>query len=437
MKKILLILLFVCLIFEGLCAQQSLGHCLEHDRKIRIGLVSMGRNNTFHLKPSSNKIEIVDAFYNQLVYRGRADNIKVFASGENKIKVLVDNKRNFSYFTGPLHFTTIGDDEPHVSIRSAARANYSDYRGTIELTFSRSTLFAINQLDVECYLKSVVPREIFTRSADATLQAQAIAARTYIFGNMQRHTRQNYNLCDQVHCQAYSGISSEYPKTSAAVETTAGMVLTFKGDVANTVYHSNCGGILMDARAVWGGAGEKYLISHFDGVSGQRTFCSIGYAIKNGRRVGQLPPKVSQLAVNQLPRNTNRRYHSSFGHRVGMCQDGAIGMGAIGYNKTEILSFYYPGTTLEKMDYILPEETSTYIITSIQQKRMSFDPLEPVKATRILRKERPLNPNSLRTALSIASNVSTKTGSKNFKKFFWSYSVPEISNNSFSVYSND
>jgi SpoIID/LytB domain protein len=40
---------------------------------------------------------------------------------------------------------------------------------------------------------------------------------------------------------------------------------------------------------------------------------------------------------------------AGFGHGVGMCQTGAVGMAETGKNYREILRHYYPGTTLRKL----------------------------------------------------------------------------------------
>ena len=62
----------------------------------------------------------------------------------------------------------------------------------------------------EVTVKSVVPAEISVRAPKSAQEAQAIAARTYAIRNIDRHTKKdNYNLCDSIHCQAYLGTTKE------------------------------------------------------------------------------------------------------------------------------------------------------------------------------------------------------------------------------------
>ena len=81
------------------------------------------------------------------------------------------------------------------------------------------------------YLRGVLPREVVASTwPPATLQAQAVAARTYAaYERAHVPAGRHYDLCDTASCQVYGGASAEYPGTDAAVAATAGQVLTSGG----------------------------------------------------------------------------------------------------------------------------------------------------------------------------------------------------------------
>src|SRR5688572_3097554 len=65
------------------------------------------------------------------------------------------------------------------------------YRGTLTLSVTDTLVRAVNVLDLEAYLRGVVPREIGPRAASerAAVEAQAVAARSYAFARLGNTTR--------------------------------------------------------------------------------------------------------------------------------------------------------------------------------------------------------------------------------------------------------
>jgi hypothetical protein len=217
-------------------------------------------------------------------------------------------------------------------------------------------------------------------------------------------------------------------------------VLAFKDDLANTVYHSNCGGILICSTAAWGGRNVPYLVSHRDGIKGQELFCSLGYKIKRRKDKNlKLPKPVKNIIVRSFPANTKKRHHKNFGHRVGMCQDGAIGMGAIGYTHRQILAFYYPGTALATLKYAIPKRNNleqppqpkpiVIAMKPVEDKILQPDILSftknPTQAAEIL-KARRKNSASVINSLREVSKVKN-TNSGGLKKVYWNSASPDIS----------
>lgn len=126
------------------------------------------------------------------------------------------------------------------------------YRGTFEILATTDGLTAINIVDVEAYLLGVVSSEMRPDYPVEALKSQAIAARTYALKNIGRHKSLGYDLDDTQHCQVYGGVYSEDPRTTQAVQETAGMVLTYNGQLINAEYSSTCGGFTESAEASLG-----------------------------------------------------------------------------------------------------------------------------------------------------------------------------------------
>lgn len=121
-------------------------------------------------------------------------------------------------------------------------------------------LTVINQLNIDDYVKGVVPKEIGADKHEEALKAQAVAARTETLSKLGRHSDDGFDLCATVCCQVYGGMSAETPRTNKAVEDTIGEVITIRERLASTVYHACCGGYTEDASVVWG-SGSEYLVA--------------------------------------------------------------------------------------------------------------------------------------------------------------------------------
>ena len=139
------------------------------------------------------------------------------------------------------------------------RSREGTYRGDIEVVYdSNGTLSAVNALALEHYLEGVVAQEVPLTFHPEALKAQAIIARTYALFTLGKHARQGFDLCDGMHCQQYRGAVSDR-RALEAVRGTAGQVLAYRGYLAETVYHTTCGGFVDDAYRVWRGYLAPYL----------------------------------------------------------------------------------------------------------------------------------------------------------------------------------
>ena len=113
---------------------------------------------------------------------------------------------------------------------------------------TRGLLNVINELNMEDYLRGVVPAEMGPSIYDEVeaLKAQAVAARTYAFRNLNQYGAEGYDICPGPACQAYIGFSGEHELSTRAVTETRGLILTFNGQPVETLYTSTCGGETSD-----------------------------------------------------------------------------------------------------------------------------------------------------------------------------------------------
>jgi stage II sporulation protein D len=265
------------------------------------------------------------------------------------------------------------------------------FRGTLRLLAHDGRLLAINVLDVESYLRGVVPAEMQASWPMEALKAQAVAARSYILAHVD--PTGHYDICATTDCQVYRGADAEHPRTDAAVAETAGLVLTFDGRFARTYYHSDSGGVIASAQEVWG-MSLPYLKAFQDVRSDgphrrweqtldpaviARSLAGTGRSVGAVRRVRVLAlsesGRVARLEIvgdagSLTLQGIDARLQArgwglrstrfqmvgdlvargeGWGHGVGMSQYGARELALAGHSFGQILGFYYPSTALQRV----------------------------------------------------------------------------------------
>lgn len=297
------------------------------------------------------------------------------------------------------------------------------YRGEIEIFISNSGgLSVVNVIDLESYLRGVVPKEIGPRSNREieAVRAQAVAARTYVLARGGGRERGDFDLHSTIADQAYGGRDYEDPISDRAVLETAGLVAFYQGQPIDAYFSSCCGGRTEARQEVWELDPVPYLISVQDTPGGiadlNAAYCnesrdfkwsatwdgdeildlvrrylpdlastpvrgSVGEVLSltitdrapsgrikwlrvetdvgdyrvHGDRVRRLlrrPGSDSILWSSWFDLNVSRRRGRvasveaegrGYGHGVGMCQHGALGMARRGFSYEQILRHYYPG----------------------------------------------------------------------------------------------
>lgn len=131
------------------------------------------------------------------------------------------------------------------------------YAGGFEYVPEGAGLKVINVVDLEDYVKGVVPYEMPGDWPLAALEAQAVCARTFVQGHNKHLRDEGFDVCSGVDCQVYHGRGTGSNEPSAdsdrAVENTAGLCIYYNGTlVQDAVYHSSDGGATEDGANVWG-----------------------------------------------------------------------------------------------------------------------------------------------------------------------------------------
>ena len=126
------------------------------------------------------------------------------------------------------------------------------YRGRLRFVPRGDTTFDIvNDLDVESYLKGVLPKELPAHWSPETYEAQAVVARTYAIYELRTAGigRGHFDLHDDDRSQVYGGLDAETNKSRTAVEATRGQVVVHPTPAGPRIFkayfHSTSGGVTL------------------------------------------------------------------------------------------------------------------------------------------------------------------------------------------------
>ncbi len=261
----------------------------------------------------------------------------------------------------------------------------------------------LREMDIEEYLVGVLLMEIPGDFHIEAQKAQAVVARTYALRTTQFKEKHDANaICtDPACCQGYrdpgkylsmGGTAERIGLARMAVAETKNQILTYDGVLIDATYFSCSGGQTEDAVAVWGvdipylqsvdSPGEENASHYWDTKEftvqafqeslgqillgspkqwfGETTYTRgggvktmvIGGRLYTGTSLRKLlnlrSTAFSVTVTNSSIVITTR----GFGHRVGMSQYGAQSMASAGKYYSDILLHYYPGTEIDKVDFI-------------------------------------------------------------------------------------
>lgn len=142
-----------------------------------------------------------------------------------------------------------GDAEAEVRVTATGsgllRVDGAPYRGAMEIRPAPGgTLTVVNVVNLEDYLRGVVPNELSPGAFPhmEAQKAQAVAARSWALAHLGDYAARGFDVCATQSCQVYRGAASEHPFSDRAVEQTRGLVATWRGRPINAYYTSACGG---------------------------------------------------------------------------------------------------------------------------------------------------------------------------------------------------
>ena len=136
------------------------------------------------------------------------------------------------------------------------------YRGWLQVSSNGKALEVVNHVGLEQYLYGVVPDEVPDTWPPEALKAQAVAARSYAVATRKSGA---FDVYADTRSQVYGGVGAETFPASAAVDATAGQIVTYKGRVAITYFFSTSGGRTAAIEDAWPGSRPvPYLVSVAD-----------------------------------------------------------------------------------------------------------------------------------------------------------------------------
>lgn len=329
--------------------------------------------------------------------------------------------------------------------------------GAIEIKMYQGKIILINELPIEEYLMCVATSEMGSDCPAALIEAQTIAARSWMLANIeQKHVELEMDVCNDDCCQRYQGSGNLTEHSIKGARDTKGEVLLHKEKICDARYSKSCGGMMESFQTIWAGPEPAYFKNIPDAppnfshpalpLSSEESvkkwiddvpdsYCSsanveetslpkyLGNVDKKGtyfrwqlsytqREITKLinqktgisasgildliplkrggSGRLSSLEVHYRIKDGNDRSHKidsefkirqtlhngflyssciyikknvteseipvsftikggGWGHGVGLCQIGALGMALRGIPKQAILSHYYPGTVIKKI----------------------------------------------------------------------------------------
>ena len=158
---------------------------------------------------------------------------------EDSILVNVDNERTLA-----LQSFVLVSEKGLLGIEGLKRAGKPAlYHGALEFcrTQNKDGFYIINLVEIQDYLKGVVPNEMPIRFGLEALKAQTVAARNYVLAPRVK-AYEEFDVFDSVASQVYFGANTEEDLATKAVEQTNGHVATYNGELILALYSSTAGG---------------------------------------------------------------------------------------------------------------------------------------------------------------------------------------------------
>ena len=137
-----------------------------------------------------------------------------------------------------------------------------EFAGQLEIRDNADgTQTAINTIDLEDYLCSVISSEMNANSPKELLKAHAVISRSWAIRAMQKPNHEGFHVCADDHCQRYEGLRRMNERAVEAVNATRGQVLMFGDEICDCRYYKCCGGRTEIWRTCWEDIDVPYIQS--------------------------------------------------------------------------------------------------------------------------------------------------------------------------------
>ena len=378
MKKILLILTLIFVFNFSAFSQAS---SLEN---VRIRLFS---------DKNIEEVMFIPSFGSYFLETEKGDKLKLNKTTKLKIKDLdgeLEIKINDTIYkktkkvnltsSGLKSFFQIKPLKPQITERR--------YEDRLEITSKNKSLFIINIVKTDNYIAGVVQSETWGATTNIDFfKVQAICCRNYLMNNLEKHAEEGYNLCDGVHCQAYKTRANKKEVTEGAYKSRGEVIVDSQGNIIETLFHSNSGGVTVNAKDVWGKE-VPYLVSVEDSFSvGGKHYqwekyiklkdwlnyfrnkglntkdkeiedALLTFSQESGRKTDIMGISLKTIREDFDLKSTYFNVQKwggevkltgkGYGHGVGMSQEGAIKMCEEGYEYWEVIEHYFKGVKVIK-----------------------------------------------------------------------------------------
>ncbi len=142
-----------------------------------------------------------------------------------------------------------------------------EFAGQLEIRDNADgTQTAINTIDLEDYLCSVISSEMNANSPMELLKAHAVISRSWAMRAISRQhsafrNHEGFHVCADDHCQRYEGLRRMNERAVEAVQATRGQVLLYGDEICDCRYYKCCGGKTEIWRTCWEDIDVPYIQS--------------------------------------------------------------------------------------------------------------------------------------------------------------------------------
>jgi len=379
---------------KGICFVIFLTPTLLFSQLMRIGIFSRDKINRLTVSYSETSYSI----YGDSTYIGeinKNDFAEIQQVESNKLKLTV-GVLEIGVFNSVKFVQNLTIGNLTLTIKNSD-VKPRKYNGDFLFEVGKNGIKIINEVNLEDYIAAVVESEGGVGHHLEYYKAQAVMSRTYAIKSKNRHSKEGFDLCDQVHCQAYHYKWRFSNPILTAVKGTQNEVLIYsQTHLVEGFFHANCGGQTCEPDLIWNESipylrsfkdtfciftkqakwekriektkwvdffQKKYFVSSEDEFFKSQQFNfrqearlaffvdpKYGIPLRDIREVFQLKSTLFSCSEEgEFVKLSGKGY----GHGVGLCQEGSMKMAKSGFTYQQILGYYFEGTKIINLKSIV------------------------------------------------------------------------------------